>query len=80
MTLLTEAHAKTKWCPHARTYVSADILVSANRRGTGPDPECLCLASACMAWRWEGYRKPVDRETEGRGYCGAFGIPLESIV
>lgn len=77
--LLNEAQAKMKWCPNARTYVNVDILVSANRHGNGPDPECLCLASTCMAWRW------VKGATEEKpdqgyvsvavGYCGAFGKP-----
>lgn len=53
---MTEAEAKTKWCPFARSYdyvTGAEIPVPLNRDTTGgPDVHCLCLASACMAWRW----------------------------
>lgn len=76
MTLLTEEEAEKKWCPQARS-ASTD---GANRYGNSPDMYCFCLASACMAWRWESYRKPEDRGGDKRGYCGAFGIPMESIV
>jgi len=81
------------WCPHARIIrnefngATADYFPvgSANRDALGQSPNpigsCRCIASACMAWRWESYRRPDDRSaTERRGYCGAFGIPMESIV
>lgn len=82
MAMITEKEAKKRWCPHARVMVDQDVEVSVNRsvRGGEPDPDCLCLASDCMAWRWESYRKLDDREGDRRGYCGAFGIPMESIV
>ena len=57
MTALTEAEAKTKWCPFARSQDTIDngevsTPVTVNRNSMGPDPWCRCLASACMAWRW----------------------------
>jgi hypothetical protein len=72
MTLLTEDEAKTKWCPLARATNLGDLPVSVNRRGNAPDTDCLCIASACMAWRFvpgTGY------EPATVGYCGAFGKP-----
>jgi hypothetical protein len=34
-----------------------------------------------MAWRWQAYRgAAVDTGDDRRGYCGAFGIPMESII
>lgn len=49
---MTEEEAKTKWCPYAR-------LDGNNRHwGSGGDaaPISRCVASACMAWRWD--KKP----------------------
>lgn len=50
--MITEAQAKDRWCPHARATDMGDTPLSINRRGRSADPDCLCLASACMAWRW----------------------------
>lgn len=66
---MTEAEAMLKWCPFTRTipYIdmpdgSADIVggIAAfnrltNKKVAGPTnpPACRCLASNCMAWRWE---------------------------
>ncbi len=71
---MTEDEAKTKWCPFARTlrqdleeapterwfgpfnrYMcegDEDDTVSALSQG------CLCIASACMAWRWKTVANP----------------------
>lgn len=67
--MLTEAEAKQKWCPWALTpFTSTSGAVgSHNRLFTEkaimppmiPTP-CLCIASGCMAWRWQQYQ---DRET-----------------
>jgi hypothetical protein len=81
MTFLTDAEAKMKWCPMARAGDErSDVRIPVNRNGNAPDQDCYCITSTCMAWRWEAYRKPDDRDGEKRGYCGAFGIPMESIV
>lgn len=64
--MLTEATATTKLCP---------VQFTAELGGTP------CCASSCMAWRWESYRGlPTGTGDEKRGYCGAFGIPMETIV
>lgn len=61
---MSEAEAKTKWCPFARALgtltrprdgVEAVIADGAQNRGYqmgGALPNCLCLGSGCMAWRW----------------------------
>jgi hypothetical protein len=51
---LTEQQAMSKWCPFARGYETyGDRPVSQNRDSNGqPDRTCMCLARACMAWRW----------------------------
>ena len=70
---MTEAEAKTKWCPFARTIISdgADDCGPHNRFGIGePDDsgwdsvEFRCIASACMAWRWHAM---------AQGHCGLAG-------
>lgn len=54
MTMLTEDEAKTKWCPLSRTGdTRSDERCTVNRAGNGPDVDCYCIASACMAWRSE---------------------------
>lgn len=49
--IVTEADAKEKWCPEARSVVDGDF--SANRRYYGEhDSGSMCLGSSCMKWRW----------------------------
>lgn len=98
MTFISEAQAKDRWCPHAR-IVRREEIVDGNehfeivggvnrdalggRGGPAFPHSCRCIASACMAWRWQAYRETKINAGEGdelRGYCGAFGIPMESIV
>jgi hypothetical protein len=62
---MTEEEAKTKWCPFARSHVSATItrdrnpfqvaMTAVNRvENTDSPPQyTFCLGSFCMAWRWE---------------------------
>jgi len=69
--LLTEAEARERWCPFARTYAVHETGAATHNRGYGkgkPEPDCLCLASACMAWRWMPgtFEPPL-------GYCGLAG-------
>lgn len=70
---MTEEKAKEKWCPFARA-ASAIGPVAVNRMETSltkdgsiADPDCLCLGSECMAWRWDftGNTKSIDS-----GGCG----------
>lgn len=61
---MTEEEAKTKWCPFARTLGTLSVQVHGietvvangpHNRGfamDGPLTKCLCIASACMAFRW----------------------------
>lgn len=79
---MTEDEAKTKWCPFTRVGF-ADHGGTNNRHDGGLN----CIASACMAWRWNGYmgaegkwvRKAPDGEkwngANGDGYCGLAGHP-----
>lgn len=51
--LMTEEQAKAKWCPHARASNEQESAVAVNRSAVNkPDRDCFCIASACMAWRW----------------------------
>ena len=76
---MKEEEAKTKWCPHARASALEECTMGVttynyNRNGNnGEAPEdCKCLASGCMAWKWENYTDNNDpRAVSGtEGYCG----------
>lgn len=69
---LTEDEAKQKWCPEARTVFSdGDGAINRTILGYGDDEGWRCLASECMAWRWQ----PAKTARPKWGYCGAFGKP-----
>jgi len=88
--ILTEDEAKTKRCqesfgdtnltPHghmvpAPNYSGVALTGSSMALATSPS---MCIASACMAWRWHEYDlDPVDRRRlSGKtGYCGKAGRP-----
>lgn len=96
---MTEDEAKTKWCPFVRIARleplpdQSDVYVhvggvNTDALGRNRIPRsCLCIASACMAWRWtaaQGIR--VERyeldgsvsdvtPTNGHGFCGLAGKP-----
>lgn len=74
---MTEDEAKTKWCPFARVLSSLQHGIG-NRdvRGGSYSPGALCIASACMAWRWdvEGATANETHYSSTHGYCGLAGI------
>ena len=87
--LLAEEQARTKWCPKALSAngvepESGNVSVNRVFQKGGADRDCLCLASDCMAWRWEmgfdhmPFGQVFDAGTEpmqptGKGYCGLAG-------
>lgn len=89
MTLLTEEEAKTKWCPYA-TIFSEDSRHLETAQLPGGFVSARCIASECMAWRWEEeeYLNAMEHyeavtPIEGvacippspRGWCGLAGKP-----
>jgi hypothetical protein len=78
---LTEAEAKTKWCPFARVALfprdqafgpAWNRLRTDDAQSTYPS-EARCIASACMAWRWVGTKS--HKSANGHGYCGLAVAP-----
>lgn len=81
----TESDAKTKWCPLVRfSDEGADVYSMSSRgevhqRDDEPRELTRCIASACMAWRWDrSMPSPVggyvgESENGTHGFCGAFG-------
>lgn len=72
---MLEVTARVKWCPHARVLVNAisgnTALASANRHNGGAIVnDTRCIASDCMAWRWDNRNYPPDKQ---EGHCGSFG-------
>lgn len=67
---MTEAEAKTKWCPFAR-----DSETAGNRSILTPDDiRFPCIASACMAWRHDvGSR--VWRLNKDGSKAYSFAVP-----
>jgi len=83
--MLTESDAKQRWCPWARAEITdgdGSPLASANRLAAvgheGPDiewPDARCIASDCMAWRWDELRdtrerKLVNKKTGAEEFSG----------
>jgi hypothetical protein len=70
--IVTEEHAKEKWCPHVRIRHQSQAVV--NRT---PDPmhhaDYGCIGSRCMSWRWRN--SALDVGHEPKGFCGLAGIP-----
>jgi hypothetical protein len=81
---MTEADAKTKWCPFVRC--------DGTNRHWGSDHEAApisrCVGSRCMAWRWSNWKLGHDpsykggamaaafeRENPLHGFCGLAGRP-----
>lgn len=79
----TEEEAKTKWCPFARTATFetqsavSESAATFNRPWSGSiaQEDCSCIASECMAWRWDGVRGDDDNNDPVVGHCGLAGEP-----
>jgi hypothetical protein len=82
---MTEDEAKTKLCCGplllAETWINEEAIKAEREMKTG-----RCLASACMAWRWDtdawtlafDDKGPLTRRKdydEPQGYCGLAGRP-----
>lgn len=88
--MMTEAQAKDCWCPFARSLAiggAANAVAAVNIATVkGEEYRPPCIASACMAWRWNSPAafnqntgkwfnpapEPSDPE-EPRGRCGLAG-------
>lgn len=93
--MMVEAdRAREVWCPFGRVSDQPDGVGGAaaaiNRQGKlGTN----CLANACMAWRWAGWRidkkgeagvvlpnpEQNDRVGPRLGYCGLAGKPYGAV-
>lgn len=77
----TVGEAGKCWCPFVRIreYQEGHMETTAvNRSFEGEDGAArgsLCLASGCMAWRWDISHAwdGEERRQEPRGYCGLAG-------
>ncbi len=83
LSAISEAAARTKWCPHVReTFQGAGTYNRANRfeevqgvrRDTGQlSTTFTCKGSMCMMWRWADMAWRWAARDEG--YCGLAGKP-----
>lgn len=82
---MTEAEAKTKWCPFARSAppafgaVAMPGSMAAQLGGALPRENFQCVGSVCMAWRWlpdneqtrgQSYAHPDESDPPPLGFCG----------
>lgn len=79
--IVTEQAARTKWCPHARTYsyppeaVDGTAVGGVNRGSLGATVNCT--GSACMAWRWSEQERDNGPDAARTGFCGlAYSVRL----
>ena len=87
---MTEAEAKTKWCPFSRSAAplgnksmgaTVNRFHDADGCGEGAvQPYAKCFGSQCMAWRFEkklpaGAAACVQRVQSEHGFCGLAGKP-----
>lgn len=74
---VTEEEAKTKWCPYVRhgapeigTF-NRGVVCPINDHPDNGGMLCNCIASACMAWRWQvdvAYRAYDAGPPPGKGW------------
>lgn len=66
---MSEDEARTRWCPFSRVVkMQGDHPTDAEAYG-----QTRCIASNCMAWRWEAVG--VLSPNNASGYCGLAGKP-----
>lgn len=82
---MTEDEARTKWCPFTRLVTTNDGSVAVrtgaptgyNRFSGAPkqlNTAASCIASACMAWRWEPVvNRAGEPSGHHKGHCGLVG-------
>jgi hypothetical protein len=69
---MTEADAKSKWCPLARApmqILHSDPMPANRLDHGGMAPQARCIGSTCMAWHFD----TGQHNGEPVGHCGAFG-------
>jgi hypothetical protein len=66
---MTEAEAKTKWCPY--TFGVSEIR-NGNGDGIRESGPWTCRGAECMAWRSLEKTEPIVMT---HGYCGLAGQP-----
>ncbi len=79
--MMTEEQAREKWCPHARVSASNEPALGNHAANRWENPQGLpdgagCIASDCMAWRWQDSLSIRDGEQPSKsnnGYCGLAG-------
>ena len=89
---MTEDEAKTKWCPQTRAFVVSGVSYAnkpapdENDDGRMTHEKTLCVASACMVWRYREspeFKAKADRAYQrdgtvmklNEGFCGLAGQP-----
>jgi hypothetical protein len=71
---VTEDEAKRKWCPMVRNGLEPIGNCADERKPSWS----LCIASACMMFRWVAITSQIidEKETDtSSGYCGLGGKP-----
>lgn len=75
---MTEKEAKQRWCPMVRIIMTPQDSTWQNQGLTNRTaflkdgfPNCCCIGSNCMLWRWEEDWTHTGRKI---GYCGLAGM------
>lgn len=82
--MYTEAAARVHWCPFVRfsgAATATDQAWATNRGGGHGENAFYCLASDCMAWRWDltpeqsasRNKGATTEQSEAKGHCGLAG-------